>query len=118
MSTTAQDTCVSVAAVTDALVALGDALAQPNLPQLLATEALLEDLTRALATATATAADRAELLPLLRDARLALRRAELLGESLLHVSAATTYAAGAAHEYDRDGKTNQRGHGAAFDTRA
>jgi hypothetical protein len=118
MSTTAQDTCLSVIGVTDALIALGDALARPDLPQLLAAEPLLEDLTRALTAATATPADRAVLLPLLRDAQLALRRAALLGDSLAFVAAATTHAAGAVQGYDRDGKTNHRSGGAAFDTRA
>jgi hypothetical protein len=118
MSTTAQDTCLSVTQVTDALVALGDALARPDLPQVLATEPLLENLTRALAAASATPADRAVLLPLLDQARQALHRAALLGDSLTHVAAATTYAIGVAQGYDRDGRANHHGGLAAIDTRA
>lgn len=117
MSTTAQDTCLSVARITEALTRLGDTLARPNLSGLLAAEPVLEDLTRALAQATASPSDRAVLLPLLRDARLALERATLLGESLLYVAAATTYVAGAAHGYDRDGRTNHPSAMAALDTR-
>lgn len=117
MSTTAQDKCLSVTRVTDALARLGDALARPDLDGILAAEPALEDLTRALALATATPADRAVLLPLLRDARLALGRAARLGDSLLHVAAATTYAAGAAHGYDRDGRTNHPNASTALDTR-
>jgi len=117
MSTTAQDTCLSVTRITEVLSRLGDALAQPDLDALLAAEPMLEDLTRALAKATATPAERALLLPLLRDARLALGRAALLGDSLLHVAAATTYAAGAAHGYDRDGRTNHPSATIALDAR-
>ena len=117
MSTTAQDTCLSVARITDALTRLGDALARPDLDGLLAAEPVLEELTRALTRATASPADRAVLLPMLRDARLALGRATLLGDSLLHVAAATTYAAGATHGYDRDGHTNHPSAVAALDAR-
>jgi len=117
MSTTAQDTCLSVARITDALTRLGDTLARPDLDGLLAAEPVLEELTRALAQATASPADRAELLPMLRNARLALGRASLLGESLLHVAAATMYAAGAAHGYDRDGRTNHPSATTALDAR-
>jgi hypothetical protein len=117
MSTTAQDTCLSLTRVTDALARLGDALAQPNLEGLLATEPVLEELTHALARATATPADRARLLPVLRDARLALGRAALLGDSLLHVAAVTTYAAGAAHGYDRGGRTSHPSATTALDAR-
>jgi hypothetical protein len=117
MSTTAQDTCVSVTRITDALSRIGDALAHPDLDGLLAAEPELEVLTRALAQATATPADRAQLLPMLRDARLALGRAALLGESLLHAAAATTYAAGAAHGYDREGRASHRSATVALDAR-
>jgi len=58
MSTTAQDTCLSVTRLTDTLSRLGDALAQPDLAGLLAAEPLLEDVTRALAAATAVPARR------------------------------------------------------------
>ena len=117
MSTTAQDTCLSVARLTDALTRLGDTLARPDLDGLLAVEPVLEDLTRALARAVASPADRAVLLPMLRDARLALGRATLLGESLMHVAAAATYAAGVAHGYDREGRTNHLGAITALDAR-
>ena len=117
MSTTAQDTCLSVTRLTDTLSRLGDALAQPDLAGLLAAEPLLEDVTRALSAATAVPADRAILLPLLRDARIALGRAALLGDSLLHVAAATSYAAGAAHGYDRDGRTSHPSATTALDAR-
>ena len=117
MSTTAQDTCVSVTRITAALSRIGDALAQPDLDALVAAEPALEELTRALAQATASPADRVQLMPLLRDARLALGRAALLGDSLLHAAAATTYAAGAAHGYDRDGRANLRSATVALDAR-
>lgn len=117
MSTTAQDTCLSVTRITDALTRLGDALARPDLDGLLATEPLIEELTYALRRATASADDRPALLPLLRDARLALRRASLLGDSLIHVASAIQYAAGAAHGYDRDGRTSHPSATAALDAR-
>jgi hypothetical protein len=98
MSTTTQETCRSVARLADALTRLGDALARPDLAGVLQTEPLLEELTRALAQASAT------LLPLLVDARLALRRAAILGESLMFAAAATSHAAGVAHGYARDGR--------------
>jgi hypothetical protein len=104
MSTTTQETCRSVARLADALTRLGDALARPDLAGVLQTEPLLEELTRALAQASATPEDRAALLPLLVDARLALRRAAILGESLMFAAAATSHAAGVAHGYARDGR--------------
>jgi len=75
MSTTLQETCVSVQSVTDVLTRLGDALASGDLDGMLAAEPLLADLTHALQRASATPVDRAALLPHLTEARLALLRA-------------------------------------------
>jgi hypothetical protein len=117
MSTTAQETCLSISRLTDALTRLGDALARPDLEGVLAAEPLLEALTRALAQASATPADRAALLPLLTDARLALRRATRLGDSLCAVAEATTHAAGTAYGYARDGRGSHPGAAPALEAR-
>ena len=117
MSTTAQDTCLSVSRLADVLTALGDALARPDLDGLLAAEPLLDELSRALANAQATAADRAALLPLLDESRLALRRVELLGGGLLTVADASACAAGLSGNYGREGRSAQPGAATAFDAR-
>lgn len=116
MSTTAQDTCLSVGRLTDALTALGDALARPDLDGLLSAEPLLDELSRALAAATATAADRDRLLPLLDEARLAMRRVELLGSGLLAATHATAYASG-THGYGPGSRWHQPGAASALDAR-
>jgi hypothetical protein len=108
MSTTVQETCVSVQSVTDVLTRLGDALASGDLDAILAAEPLLADLAHALQQATATADDRAALLPHLTAARLALLRASQLGQSLAQFKHASDYAQGLAHGYDRAGRTSQR----------
>ena len=104
-----QETCASVQSVTDVLTRLGDALASGDLDAMLAAEPLLADLARALQQATATADDRAALLPHLTAAKLALVRASLLGNNLTQFKCASDYAQGLAHGYDRAGKTSQRG---------
>lgn len=117
MSTTAQDTCLSVGRLADVLTALGDALARPDLDGLLAAEPLLDELSRTLARAQANPADRAALLPLLDESRRALRRVELLGGGLLSVAHATAYAAGGAQDYGREGRSAQPGAVTGFDVR-
>jgi hypothetical protein len=108
MSTTLQETCVSVQSVTDVLTRLGDALAKGDLDGMLAAEPLLADLTHALQRAAVTPGDRAALLPHLTAARLALLRASALGQSLAQFKHASDYAQGLAQQYDRAGKTSQR----------
>lgn len=103
-----QETCASVQSVTDVLTRLGDALATGDLDVMLAAEPLLADLARTLQQATATADDRAALLPHLTAAKLALLRASLLGDSLTQFKHASDYAQGLAHGYDRAGRTSQR----------
>jgi hypothetical protein len=117
MSTTAQDTCLSVSRLADVLTALGDALARPDLDGLLAAEPLLDELSRALSRAQASPADRAALLPLLGESRLALRRAELLGEGLLTVAHASAYAAGLSRGYGREGRSARTTALTAFDAK-
>jgi len=108
MSTTMQETCASVQSVTDALTRLGDALVSGDLDAVLAAEPLLADLASALQQATATADDRAALLPHLTAARLALLRASHLGNGLTQFKHASDCAQGLAHGYDRAGRTSQR----------
>lgn len=117
MSTTIQEHCVQVERIADVLTQLGDALARPDLGAMTACEPLIEELTRALATAVATPADRDRLLPLLTEARLALRRAEHLGEGLVAFAAATFAAHGRAHAYDREGRTTAPGLAGVLDAR-
>jgi hypothetical protein len=117
MSTTAQDTCLSVRRLTDALTALGDALARPDLDSLLSAEPLLDEVVRALNAAAASPADRLQLLPLLDEARLALRRVELLGGSLMEATQASTWAIGATQGYGRSGRSTQPAAAPALDTR-
>lgn len=117
MPTTSHETCRSVRQLTDVLSRLGDALARPDLSSLLAAEPLLEELSGALAGATASSHDRAELLPLLREAQLALRRTTILGESLMQAAAATGAAIGATGGYDRGGRTSRREAAGALQTR-
>jgi hypothetical protein len=107
MSTTAQETCRSVRDVAAALHGVADALASADLQALLDAEPVLEDLTRALARATATPMDRAALGPELRAARLALGRAVRLGQGLALFRTASEIAQGRAVAYDRDGRTSQ-----------
>jgi hypothetical protein len=108
MSTTMQETCASVQSVTDVLTRLGDALSSGDLDAMLAAEPHLADLAQALQQATATADDRAALLPHLTAARLALLRASLLGNSLAQFKHASDYAQGVSEGYDRAGRTSQR----------
>lgn len=117
MSTTAQDTCRSVARLAEVLGALGDALARPDLGGLLEAQPLLDELTRTLAQASASAADRAALRPLLDEARLAMRRVELLGDSLLLATHASLAARGVGHGYGPGGHTVPAAPVTALDTR-
>jgi hypothetical protein len=106
-----------VSRLADVLTAIGDALARPDLDGLLAAEPLLDELSRTLARAQANPADRAALLPLLDESRLALRRVELLGGGLLSVTDASACAMGLSHGYGREGRTAQSGAITAFDAR-
>ena len=117
MSTTPQDTCASVARLADVLTRLGDALARPDLDSLVAHEALLAELTTTLGDATASPGDRAALLPVLTEARLALARVQRLGDSLEMFAAASHEAQGIARGYDRDGRANRPGAAGVLDTR-
>jgi hypothetical protein len=108
MSTTMQETCASVQSVTDVLTRLGDALSSGDLEAILAAEPLLADLAHALQQSTASADDRAALVPHLTAAKLALQRASILGSSLAQFKHASDYAQGLAHGYDRAGKTSHR----------
>ncbi len=87
MSTTMQETCASVQSVTDVLTRLGDALSSGDLDACWRRSRSSPISHEALQQATATADDRAALLPHLTAARLALLRASLLGNSLRTIQA-------------------------------
>ena len=107
MSTTAQDTSLTVRGLTDVLTRLGDALAAPDLDGVLAAEPLVEEFTRALRQAMASPADRDLLLPELVAARLALARTARLGNTLMAVAAISAHAQGLNVGYDRGGRANR-----------
>jgi hypothetical protein len=117
MSTTKQETCASVTALTAVLTRIGDALANADLEALLAAEPLLEELTQAIAVATASPAERATLLPELRAAQIALVRAARLGNGLTLFRTASDHAQGVACAYARDGRATRRDPAATLNTR-
>ena len=117
MSTTSQETCASLQDATQALTALGDALVTANLDGIVSVEPQLEAVARALGELSASAAERAALLPEIRRARLALTRVQRLGAGLALFSFATAYAHGAAVGYGRDGHGVRPEPSGALDTR-